>query len=356
MLSDPLFFNIYDNGGDIMKAAVFYGTGDIRVEEVEKPRLKEGHILVEVKACGICGTDMHIYSGGMGPSAVKPPTILGHEFAGRVVEKGDGVSDIDVGDNVAVDPNIYCGHCHYCRIGKVHLCENLKNIGVILNGGFAEYCLVPQNQAYKLPPDMPYEVGAMVEPLACCLHGTDLAQIKPGDSVVILGGGAIGLLHAQLARLAGASSVIISEPSQGRRQLAQKLGFDMLIDPTDCDVKAAAKAMIPYGADVVIEAAGLARTAKQAFDLVKNGGTVLQFGVVDETAEIQLKPFEIYQKEIKWIGSFINPYTHARALELLAKGLIKVSPLITHRYSLDDMEEGLKPDKRGDRVKAMVII
>lgn len=339
-----------------MKAAVFYGVGDMRIEDVDKPAMGRGQVLIEVKACGICGTDMHIYSGGQGPSAVKPPIILGHEFSGKVVDVGDDVTDIAIGDKVTVDPNIYCGRCHYCRTGRGHLCVNLKNIGVMLDGGFAEYCVVPQNQAYKMPDDMPYEVGAMVEPVACCLHGTDLAGIKPGDSVVVLGGGAIGLIHAQLARLAGAASVIISEPSAARRALAEQLGFDALVDPVNQDVRKTVMDMTVYGADVVIEAAGLAATARQAFDLVKRGGTVLQFGVVDESAEIGLKPFDIYQKEIKWIGSFVNPYTHARALELLAKGKIEVFSLISHRYTLDQIDEGLKPDERGNRIKAMVIM
>lgn len=339
-----------------MKAAVFYGTGDIRIEEVEKPKIKPGFVLVEVKACGICGTDVHIYSGGMGPSSVTPPVILGHEFSGRVVEVGDGVIDIAVGDNVAIDPNISCGRCHYCREGMEHLCENLRNIGVMIDGGFAQYCLVPQNQAYKMPKDMPYEIGAMAEPVACCLHGTDLAQIKPGDTVAVLGGGAIGLIHAQLAKLSGASAIIISEPSAGRRELAKKLGFDMLVNPLSDDIKVFVKDATGYGADVVIEAAGLAATARQAFDIVKRGGTILQFGVVDERAEIPLKPFDIYQNEIRWIGSFINPHTHARALELLAKGQIEMLPLITDRYSLDNMEEGLKKDVSGNRVKAIVIM
>jgi len=177
-----------------MKAAVFYGVKDLRLEEVPLRKLRSDELLVKIHACGVCGTDVHIYEGAKGSATVYPPVVLGHEFSGEIVEIGNGVRQLKVGDRISVDPNIFCGQCHFCQKGNVHLCENLQAIGVTRNGGFAEYAIVPEKQAYKLPDNLSYEEGAMGEPVACCLHGIDLSGIKHGDKVLIVGAGTIGLL------------------------------------------------------------------------------------------------------------------------------------------------------------------
>lgn len=211
-----------------MKSAVFYGKHDMRVEESPMPKVGAEDVLIQVKACGICGTDVHIYEGDKGAAEVTPPTILGHEFSGVVAEVGSAVTNVKVGDRVCIDPNCYCGTCDFCRNGIAHYCTDMIGYGTTVNGGFAEYCSVNQRQVYKLGDHTTFEQGAMTEPVACCLHGMDMCNIHPGSSVVIIGGGMIGLLMLQLARLAGAARTALLEPVASKREVAKKLGADNL--------------------------------------------------------------------------------------------------------------------------------
>ena len=174
-----------------MKSAVFYGKHNMRVEESPMPKVGAEDVLIQVKACGICGTDVHIYEGDKGAAEVTPPTILGHEFSGVVAEVGAAVTNVKVGDRVCIDPNCYCGKCDFCRNGIAHYCTDMIGYGTTVNGGFAEYCSVNQRQVYKLGDHTTFEQGAMTEPVACCLHGIDLCNIRPGSSVVVIGGGII---------------------------------------------------------------------------------------------------------------------------------------------------------------------
>ena len=177
-----------------MKASFFLGNKTFEVREQGLPRAGKGEVVVQNAFCGVCGTDVHIYHGEPGSADVTPPVVLGHEYSGVVTEVGEGVSSLRPGDHVTIDPNIYCGKCEYCRAGKKQLCESMEAIGVTRNGGFAQYSLVPESQAFLLSPELPLEFGAMAEPVACCLHGVDRAEIKEGDTVCIVGGGAIGLI------------------------------------------------------------------------------------------------------------------------------------------------------------------
>ena len=172
-----------------MKSAVFYGKHDMRVEESPMPQVGAEDVLIQVKACGICGTDVHIYEGDKGAAEVTPPTILGHEFSGVVTEVGAAVTNVKLGDRVCIDPNCYCGKCDFCRNGIAHYCTDMIGYGTTVNGGFAEYCSVNQRQVYKLGDHTTFEQGAMTEPVACCLHGMDMCNIHPGSSVVVIGGG-----------------------------------------------------------------------------------------------------------------------------------------------------------------------
>ena len=210
-----------------MKSAVFYGKHDLRVEEYAQPEVGPEDVLIQVKACGICGTDVHIYEGDKGAAEVTPPTILGHEFSGVVVKTGDKVTEYRAGDRVCIDPNCYCGACDACRNGEAHFCENMIGYGTTVNGGFAEYCAVNYKQVYRLGENTTFEQGAMAEPVACCLHGLDMCEIRPGHQVVVIGGGMIGLLMVQLAKLAGAAKVALLEPVEGKREVGKKLGADI---------------------------------------------------------------------------------------------------------------------------------
>lgn len=317
-----------------MSAAVFKEPGRIDVEERAVPTPGPGEVLVKVEACGVCGTDFHIFKG---EAPARPPVVLGHEYCGEVVAVGEGLDRPRPGDRVAVDPNIACGRCYHCRMGKVHLCESMEALGVTLDGGLAEYSLAPATQCHVLPAGMPAAWGAFVEPVACCVHGIDLAGIRPGYSVVVMGGGTIGLILLQLARISGAATLIVSEPVRKKRELALELGATLAVDPLSSDLESEVRAVLPAGADVVIEAVGRPETVEAALGIATRGGCVLLFGVSPEGAKVTVSPFAIYKKELRVQGSYVNPFTFSRAISLLASGAVKVEPLVERVVSLGDL-------------------
>lgn len=311
-----------------MKAAVFYKKEDLRIENLPMPEIGDEDVLIKVKACGICGTDMHIFDGDEGAAPTPAGTVLGHEFAGKVIEVGKKVQGINVGDKVCVDPNKLCNVCDYCREGIGHFCSNMIGIGTTVNGGFAEYCAVPQSQVYKFTDGTEFTKAAMTEPVACCLHGIDMCDIEPGAKVLVIGGGMIGLLMLQLAKIKGASKLALIEPIESKRELALKLGADIVIDPVNENAK---EVLIKNGMEritTVIECVGKPVTMKQAIELAGNKSTVMLFGLTKPQDEISIKPFEIFKKEITIKASFINPYTQKRALSLIDSGKIDVSSMV----------------------------
>lgn len=332
-----------------MKSAVFYGKHDLRVEEAKKPEIGPRDVLIQVKACGVCGTDVHIYEGDKGAAEVSPPTILGHEFSGVVVETGAEVENCRAGDRVCIDPNCYCGTCEPCRNGVAHYCENMIGYGTTVNGGFAEYCAVNERQVYQLGENTSFEQGAMAEPVACCLHGIDMCEIQPGHQVVVIGGGMIGLLMMQLAKLAGAAKVALLEPVENKRAVAEKLGADICIDPVREDVKGALKAAGMTWINTVIECVGRPFTIQQAVDIAGNKAVVMMFGLTKPDETISVKPFEVFQKELVLKASFINPYTQKRALDLIDSKRLDVSSMIYEVCGLESLEDVLsKPELRAN--------
>lgn len=320
-----------------MKAAVFHGKMDIRVEEIERHLPGPGEVEIKIEACGVCGTDLHIFEGAEGAAKCTPPTILGHEFSGTVCSIGAGVTSVKVGDRVCVDPNDMCGQCYYCRIGKAHFCENMTGIGTTVNGGFAEYCTVREKQVYKIGDRLSLEEAAMAEPIACCLHGIDMTGVKTCDTVMIIGGGTIGMIMLQLAKLSGASTLIVVEPVEAKRKLAKKLGADLTIDPINQDVEEICSSYSLNSIDAVIECVGRKETMENALKYVGKGGTAMLFGLTDPNCTIPLMPFEVFKREITIKASFINPYTQKRAVSLLESGKVNVKDLITDRISLKDI-------------------
>lgn len=338
-----------------MKGNFFVGNKGFEVREIPIPEPKEGEVLIRVAACGICGTDVHIYHGDKGSAEVTPPVILGHELAGIIEKTGKGVTRVKPGEHVTVDPNIYCGKCHYCHIGKKQLCENLYAIGVNRNGGFAEYCVVPEEQCYLLNENIPLKYGAMAEPLACCIHGIDRASIRTGDTVCVIGGGAIGLLMVQLARLSGASRVVLSEPVAMRRNIGLELGADAVIDPIHEEVAKRLKEILgTEGADVVIECVGLPIAVEQAFEAAKKGATVLLFSVHPSGAVYKLNLEDVFHKELKIVGSIINPNTHERATALINTGCIRFEKIITHSYSVSQVKDAILMQMTNESIKVMI--
>lgn len=317
-----------------MKAAVFHKKHDLKVEEVKKPVPGESEVLIQVKACGVCGTDVHIYEGAAGTTEPKPDTILGHEFSGVVAETGRGVKDIYTGDKVTVNPNISCGKCYFCRRGQEHFCENWLGVGTVVNGGFAEYCLAKEAIVYKVDEKISYKKAAFTEPVSCCLNGLDLSEVKAGDTVLIVGGGTIGLIMLQLVKISGASMIILSEPLESKRELGLKLGADIAVDPINESLE---DVLRDINVDVSIECVGKPDTMTDTIKYTGKGGNIMLFGLTDPDSEISLKPYDLFQRELTIRSSFINPYTQKRAVSLLESDRINVDTLIHRTIALEDI-------------------
>lgn len=322
-----------------MKAGVFFSRHDLKVMEIEKPIPKSGEVLIKVMACGICGTDVHIFEGDGGCFPTPPGTVLGHEFAGIVEAVGEKVKGIKAGDRVCVDPNQLCNECYYCKSGLGHFCEEMTGIGTGVNGGFAQYCTVPQSQVYKIADTTSFEAAAMTEPVACCVHGIDMCGISCGDTVAVIGGGMIGMIMLQLAKLSGAGKLIMIEPVPEKREIARKLGADLCIDPMNENAKEVLAANGIERISCVIECVGKTGTIEQAIDIAGKKSTVMMFGLTAPEDAISVKPFEIFKKEIVLKASFINPYTQKRALELIDNGKIDVTSIVYSHESLDKLPE-----------------
>ena len=338
-----------------MRGTYFLGNGAFETRDIPEHPLAPHEVLIQVAACGVCGTDVHIYHGDKGSAEVIPPVVLGHELSGTVAAVGAAVKTLHVGDHVAVDPNCYCGECHYCRRGKKQLCTNLHAIGVNENGGFADFCYAPEAQCFLLDPELPLEYGAMAEPLACCLHGIDRAQIRTGDTVLVIGGGAIGLLMVQLAKLSGASQVLLSEPVETRREIGLQLGANAAIDPIHEDLTARIRALTGMdGVDVVIECVGNTIATAQAFSATKRGTTVLLFSVPKSGTTHPLSLEDVYQKELTIVGSIINPDTHQRAVDLINSGRIQLAPILTHRFPIEHLKDAILMQMSSESLKVLV--
>jgi len=341
-----------------VKGSFFLGTDQekkFEVRKIDMGLLEPNEVLVKNYSCGICGTDVHIYHGEEGSAAVTPPVVLGHEFSGIVEAVGSAVTDLQSGDHVTIDPNIYCGKCMPCRMGKKQNCENLFAIGVNRNGGFAEYSICPDTQCLKVNNEVDLDVAAMAEPLACAIHGIDLAGIRPGQVVTVLGGGTIGLLMVQLVKLSGASTVILSEPIAMRREIGLDVGVDAVIDPSSENLTDRIKEITGRdGVDVVIECVGKKQTVEQAFQVAGRGATVLIFSVPSVGATAELPLFDVFKKELKILGSMVNPDTQQRAVNMINSGRLKIKPLITHVYDIEHLEDAIKMQMSNESIKVVV--
>lgn len=327
--------------------AVWYGKHDLRLERRAVPALAARDVLVEVALCGVCGTDVHIVDGEY--PLVKPPRVLGHEFSGTVRGVGTGVTTVQPGDRVAVDPTVSCGGCFYCREGLPLMCDNR----VSHHGGLGEFVVLPEQTVYPLPASVSLEVAALAEPLSCCLHTIDRAGIKPGDKVGVVGAGTIGLMLLQLARRAGATRILVSEPSPAKREMAQRLGADVVVDPLHEDLQAAAREMSGgRGVDIALEAVGARQTVVDAIALPRRGGTVVLMGVAAPTTEVPLRPFDLFERELTIRGAYIREFDFQRTVELLP--LLELQSLITDRFPLSSAVEAVANVKAGHGIKTVV--
>ena len=337
-----------------MKAVVLEEVGKIVVKDVPKPEPGPKEILIKVNVCGICGTDLKLYKGQY---TAKVPVILGHEFSGDVVEVGNDVKNVKVGDKVVPDPNESCGACNWCRSARPCFCNDLAAYGVLRDGGFAEYAVVGEKGAYKMPDGLSYSDASFAEPVSCVVHAIDRADIKSGEVVLIIGGGPTGQLLLQLAKAAGAGELIMVTRSQWKLDLAKKLGATKTINAKEEDViKKTMDITEGLGADVVIEAVGTPETVEEALKLARKSGRVLIFGFCPEGKEAKFVPFDVLSKELTIMGSWVNPYTFPRALDILASGKLNLSPLISKELNLDNVMEGfnLMSEKPTGFMKALV--
>jgi 2-desacetyl-2-hydroxyethyl bacteriochlorophyllide A dehydrogenase len=342
---------------DTMAAVRLHAQNDLRLDEIPIPEARPGQVLIKVHRCGICGTDLHIAKGNF--PAPNLPLVLGHEFSGTVAALGSGVIDVKVGDRVVVDINTSCGHCYYCTRGQKLFCPQVAQLGVHTAGGLAEYVVAPATNLHVLPGSVSLDTAAYVEPLACAVHGQDRVGIRSGDTVLILGGGPMGLAHIALSVLSGASKVIVSEPDAARRDRSKQMGADVCIDPFQSNVvEAVADLTNGIGPDVVIEAVGSVVTYESAIAAVRRGGRVLAYGAAPQDASMSLRPFDIYAKELTITGSYAGTYdTWPRAIELLAGGRFDPSVIVDSVRPLADAVSairGLEHDRSIVKVQVQI--
>jgi L-iditol 2-dehydrogenase len=327
-----------------MKAAMLYGVKDLRVEDVDVPEVEAGEVLVKVKSAATCGTDLKIFRRGYIKEVIRLPTIFGHEWAGEVVEVGEGIEWPKKGMRVRAGNSAPCLHCTMCLKGKFNLCENM----IWLWGAYAEYIRVPARTVrvnmQEVPQHVSYEEAAITEPLACVLHGAEEAGVKPGDSVAIIGAGPIGLLHLLTARKRGAGKIISIDLVEERLGFAGRLGADEAIDAGKENVVEKVRRLTGgYGADVVIEAIGLPETWEQALKLVRKGGTVLEFGGCPSGTEVKVDTELLHYGEVTVRGAFhATPLHFRKALKLIASRTIDVRPLITKKMKLEEINEAFQ--------------
>ena len=324
-----------------MRAAVLYNIRDLRLEDVSTPEFSTDEVLIKVNATGVCGTDIHIYRGEWKTSM---PIILGHEFSGVIVETGRDVKNLKIGDPVVAEPNILCGSCYFCRMSeRNYFCENLKATGVTINGAFAEYVKTKAENVYKVTEGLNLDEAALIEPLACCVRGIDQAKVRTGDTVAIVGAGPIGLILLQLVKLAGASMVIQTDMEDARLKLARDLGADHTINVAEEDPVEAIKRLTGgYGVDVAIEAVGSPKAITQAMKATRRGGRLNIFGVSPEDAVWEVKPFELYEKELTITTSYRSPFTFQRAVKIALSGKVKLKPLISHIFRLEEIHRAFE--------------
>ena len=338
-----------------MKAAVLVKPYQLEIREVPKPVPAPGEVLIKVDVCGVCGTDVNLYTGKY---TGRWPVIIGHEFAGTVAEVGEGVS-IPLGTRVTADPNESCGACYWCHSGKSTFCENMAAYGVLRDGGFAEYVLVSQRGVYPTPANLDPELASFAEPVSCAVHGADQAGYRPGDTILITGDGPMGLLQTQLAAQSAPARLIVVGHHEGKLSMARQFGAtDVLLSGRD-DVPVAVKeATNGLGVDVAVVAVGKSEAIEQALGLVRKGGKLVIFGFPPETDQARFSPFQVLSREITIVASWVNPYTFPRAIDLLAAGKVQVAPFITHRLPLEGLPEAIAMMQRKPAgfIKALIAL
>lgn len=333
----------------------FYRSRDVlTVMQTEEPEIRaRTEVLVRVRACGICGTDIKMLRGEY--EGTNPPVILGHEFAGEVVAVGRDVSNVGVGDRVAVDPNLTCGECFYCRNSQENLCTSMSTSGMNKNGGMAEYCILDARTVHRLPASLSFEKAAFAEPLACVLNGVRRAGVSPGETVAVVGLGPIGILFARVLERTGAARVVGFEVNEHRVSMARRLGVSTVLDPSADSWQQELRSLTGgRGVDVAIDAAAVPAASRTAIDSVRRGGRVVVFGIPPHGATLEIDTERLVKSELEVKGSFIDRFTFPNAVEMLATGAVDVTPLLTHVFRLQQAEEAFETVKGAKALKVQI--
>lgn len=324
-----------------MKAVVYDAPRSFEVKDIATPTAGPGEVLIKVHQVGVCGTDLHIHHGDF--NAVFP-LIPGHELVGTVDELGDGVDRFAVGEQVTVNPNIFCGHCDYCLAGRLILCSNAKGLGSNYPGFFAEYVVVRTDLVFSVEGIDP-DTAVFTEPAACAMHGVETLSPRPGSTALVFGAGPTGLLLAQLLKSGGVAHVTVAAPTRFKLDTAERLGVDatVLIDRADPEGNEATlrDASGTDGYDYVIEATGSTAVAEICVPLTRNGGTVMVYGVTRNEELVRFHPFDVFRREITIKGSFAEMTSFAAAIRALRAGRARTDGIITHRFSLDEYGKAL---------------
>ena len=338
-----------------MKAVVYDAPKQYSVKEVPTPEPGPGEVRIKVDQVGVCGTDVHIHHGDFG--AVFPLTP-GHELVGTIDALGEGTGRFAVGEQVTVNPNVYCGTCDYCLAGRLILCSDMKGLGSNFPGFFAEYATVREDLVFSVEGIHP-DTAVFTEPAACAMHGLESLQIRPGATALVFGAGPTGLLLAQLIRSGGAASVTVAAPTPFKLETARALGVDqtVLIDRADMEGNRARllEASGADGYDYVVEATGSTAIGNICVPLTRNGGTVLVYGVTRADETVSFHPFDVFRREITIKGSFAEMTSFGAAIRALRSGRARTDGIITHRFSLDDYGKALQALSADPTVHKVVI-
>lgn len=324
-----------------MKAMLLSQYKQLEIVDMPQPECGANDLLVQVRACGICGSDIHGWDGSSGRRI--PPLVMGHEAAGIVTAVGSQVAQFKPGDRVTFDSTVSCGQCPACRQGRINLCQNRQVLGVSCNefrrhGAFAEYVLVPQNIAYHLPDELPFEHAALIEAVSIAVHAANRSPVKLGDTAVVVGSGMIGLLVIQAIRLAGAAQVIAVDIDDAKLDIARSLGADHTLNAKKVQVPQAVAALTHgRGADIGLEVVGATETIQTTIDSVKRGGAVTLVGNLAPKIELPLQA--VVTRELSIYGSCASNGEYPECIEYLRRGAIRVDPLITAKAPLDQGPE-----------------
>jgi len=343
-----------------MKAVVFHGPGDVRVEQVPVPACGAGELLVKVDACAVCGSDLK--SSKVGNPRIKPPRTMGHEFTGLVAEVGAGVTGFAPGERVVMATTVSCGECFYCRKGWRNICMNLAPMGFSYPGGMAEYVAIPalairNGHVVKVPAGVPAEHAALAEPVSCCVNCMENCRVQPGDTVVVLGAGPMGLINVCVARGMGAGKIILSEISDQRLAFARQFDPDVLVNSATRDLKQVVLDETDgLGADVAIVAAPAARPQEMAIDLVRRRGTVCLFASLPKGgSNLTIDSRPLHYGELRLVGtSDSTPAQVATAVELIAGGKIPAAKIASHILPLDGIAKAFELMTTGEALRVVL--